>query len=440
MSEYSFENRDEFARRKIAQNLISLLSSDIDISPLVLDGGWGTGKTEFCEKLIKLWGSDEHHIIYVDAFKADHADEPLLTILAEVLKLLPDDERLPVIKKILPAIRYGLKTTIKAGIGHLLKQDTDSIADGFDKEIKQVADKAIDASVESMLKDHVKASESLDALQSTLEGLAEHKKIIFFIDELDRCKPNFAVNMLEVIKHTFNIKGVKFVLVTNLNQLKASINHCYGDSVNSEKYLDKFVKYRVTLPDKYLDGHTVVNTSLIHYRNLVERSSQLPDSLLNEGKMDVISRLIEHAKLSLREVETYVRHLETYDVLSQGGLKSQNWFLVVIRMVSIFVAVFYPTLSQELCVNRASAKDFANVLGVESFSKEVINTGYPDAHMALVFVVGFECEDSSWLNLDEDYAIKWTNHLQNIMNGDWSLSLKLVSRYISQTTLTLNLY
>ena len=81
MKELTFKQRDEFRRQPIAEKLISLLTSNIDISPMVIDGGWGTGKSEFCHKLIDLMNDDDtHHLIYVDAFQADHADEPLLTV------------------------------------------------------------------------------------------------------------------------------------------------------------------------------------------------------------------------------------------------------------------------------------------------------------------------------------------------------------------------
>ncbi|MCF9406550.1 KAP family NTPase, partial [Vibrio parahaemolyticus] len=220
--------------------VITLLRSDITVSPLVIDGSWGLGKTEFCQKLLSLMSTEEtHHLIYIDAFKADHADEPLLTVLAKVLEVLPSqEEQQGLIQKAIPALRYGLKTGGKALVAHILRQDTDSIINGFDEEVKQVADKAIDASVESLLKDHVEAESSLQALQQALKSIAEQKPIVLFIDELDRCRPNFSVLMLETIKHTFDVEGVQFVLITNTNQLKASINHCYGPTIDAQRYLD----------------------------------------------------------------------------------------------------------------------------------------------------------------------------------------------------------
>ena len=90
----TFDERDEFQRRNIAEKAIKLLKSDIDISPMVIDGSWGTGKTEFCHKFINLMKEDEtHSIIYIDAFKADHVNEPLMTVLAEITKILPEGPR-----------------------------------------------------------------------------------------------------------------------------------------------------------------------------------------------------------------------------------------------------------------------------------------------------------------------------------------------------------
>lgn len=56
--ELTFEYRDEFKRRVIAEKIINLLMDD-EFSPMVLDGDWGVGKTEFCHKLINLIRADQ---------------------------------------------------------------------------------------------------------------------------------------------------------------------------------------------------------------------------------------------------------------------------------------------------------------------------------------------------------------------------------------------
>ena len=149
----TFELRDEYNRKPVAEKIIKLLESDVDVSPMVIDGGWGTGKSEFCIKLINLLEAKEEtdlRSIYVDAFKADHADEPLMTLLAAVLNLFPDaKEQKSLIDKALPAIRVGTKTVLKSGVSWLLKQDAADIAEDFEKDLKKAGDEIVNSTISS---------------------------------------------------------------------------------------------------------------------------------------------------------------------------------------------------------------------------------------------------------------------------------------------------
>src|SRR5690554_1329481 len=110
VEEMTFATRDEFQREPVADQLIRLLTSEIDISPLVIDGDWGTGKTEFCTKLKnKLESTTDFRAVYVDAFKADHADDPLMTILSAILSLVDAGEKENLRQKALPVLRFGAK-------------------------------------------------------------------------------------------------------------------------------------------------------------------------------------------------------------------------------------------------------------------------------------------------------------------------------------------
>lgn len=423
MNNITFTDRDEFKRETVAEKVALLLESSIDISPMVVDGGWGTGKTEFCHKLINLMkGKDSHHLIYVDAFQADHADEPLLTILAEILKVLPEGEqRESFVQKVLPTVRYGLKTLAKAGVAHVLKQDTETVLDGFDKEIQKVADKAIDSSVESLLKDHIKANESLEALQKMMADITEEKPIVVFIDELDRCRPDFAVNILEVIKHTFPVSGVQFVLVTNTNQLKASINHRYGDSVNAQQYLDKFLKFTFVLPNSFSNhsGLEKFLASVFHYQNLVNQSPLLESlNLAENAEFAFVRHVISEHHLSLREVETLVRCIEVYQQLSNGQALADDvvFGYRLLRLFGVMLFCFNKQIASSLTRSRADAKQLAEFFGEHQIVP--IREGSLDAehHQVVLTMIAQEClyssdlfepsddhHDSEWQHLIEAY-------------------------------------
>lgn len=427
----SFDSRDEFKRKETAEQIKSLLYSEVDISPTIIDGSWGTGKTEFCFKLIELMQKDDtHHLLYVDAYQADHADEPLLTVLAEVLKLVPEEEgkRHSLIQKLLPAIRFGLKTTLKAGVGHLLRQDASDIVEDFDKEIKQVTDKAIDASVEAILIDHIKASESLRALQKALEELAKEKPIIIFIDELDRCRPDFAVNMLEIIKHTFDVSCVQFVLITNTEQLKASINNCYGRRVDAKRYLDKFIKYSFMLSDQYWGTpHKKESTSVAHYRNLIQDSELLKTAKLDEaGAFDFVAHFIKLHSLSLREIESFVRQLEIYQILTKNkGFEERLIYgYKLFRLLGILLFTFNPELTNAMVNDCADAVELGIFTGCKGIPE--YDGGYPSPeHQDIVTVIlggHLKFNSSKFTPSDVDSKKKWQSLadklFSNSMYGD----------------------
>ena len=370
----TFEERDEFQRNPIAEKLIQLLTSNIDVSPMVIDGHWGTGKTEFCYKLINLL-KETHpdvHVAYVDAFKADHANEPLMTLVAAIANLIEDKESERSFReKAIPALRYGLKTLGKAGVAWVLKKNADDIPDEFEELIQEAAEDSINAAIEQSIKDHQDIEAVLTTLQEALERIAEEKPLILFIDELDRCKPDFAIAMLESIKHVFDVPNVQFVLVSNLKQLKDSINHCYGVGVDAQRYLDKFVSYTLVLPDELTQNrHNYVLASIEYIKLLIEKSGTLAESdLAKEGIFEFIKTLIRENALSLREVETFIRHLEVGQIL--GGATYFSAALpfgrFLLNVLGVFIYCFKKDIAEPLTRGSADAKQITKLLGIEEF-------------------------------------------------------------------------
>ena len=397
----TFDTQDEFKRKPIAENIIRLLTSPIDLSPMVIDGGWGTGKTEFCQKLIRLMQQQhpDYQPVYIDAFRSDHSGEPLLALLAEIIKACtpedtgeqPSEQRKNITRKVAKAAGFVMKTVAKAAVGHVLKQNMEDLAEGMsqiindEQEAKNAAatvagaattlashsiDATIDATVETLLKEQIEAEKNLETLKACLKELAAEKPIILFIDELDRCRPDYAVDMLEVIKHVFDVENVKVVLVTNTKQLRAAINHRYGMAVDAQKYLDKFLKYSFALPDKIVAPFGMIQAlvSVEYFKQLIRKSrmaSQL-QALIDERSpiIGFISDMIERNNISLRETERLVRFLEIYHSLS-GGL---IWQYALLRITGVFIFCFYPSLMDDINKNRTDSKDFARLFNIQSLA------------------------------------------------------------------------
>lgn len=412
--EITFETRDEFNRKPVAEKLIRLLSSEIEVSPMLIDGGWGSGKTEFCRKLIHLMKEEKPNCqtVYLDAFCSDHSGEPLLALLAQIIKdCTPEDKangeqskkRKEFTDKLVKAVGFTAKTVAKAAAGHLLKQSAENLAEDFqtaflNKEQTEkaaetasetavkLADQAIDATVEILLKEQVEAEKNLMALKNCLAEFAAEKPLILFIDELDRCRPDYAVEMLEMVKHVFDIPNVKVVLVTNSQQLYAAINHRYGLAVDAYEYLDKFLKYRFRLPEKDLSKPSFVpqeSASVTYFGNLIHKSAILNKTQLAIGDSYIVEFaqcFIEYHQISLRETETFVRYLEIYHLYHENGFRTAMLGYQLLRFIGVFIHCFEPNIARSVYADKADAKQVAALFGLTELpnclSEEYTNIPY----------------------------------------------------------------
>ena len=81
-----------------------------------------------------------------------------------------------------------------------------------------------------------------NSLANFIEKSTEDKPVVFIIDELDRCRPNYAVEVLEQIKHLFSVPKIVFVLSIDKEQLGHAVRGVYGsEKLNADEYLRRFI-------------------------------------------------------------------------------------------------------------------------------------------------------------------------------------------------------
>lgn len=187
--------------------------------------------------------------------------------------------------------------------------------------------------------------------------------------------------MLEVIKHTFHVDNVKFVLVTNTTQLRAAINHSYGPLVDAQRYLDKFLKFSFCLPNFIPDNNSEKTlASVEHFDNLINESPVLKDTDLNQfnnGVHGFTTTLISHNQLSLRETETFVRYLEIFHTLSNGMAANIIFGHTLLRVLGVFIFCFRADIATAIRNNSVDAKQIAALLGLRSLEVFKDESNYP---------------------------------------------------------------
>ena len=155
---------------------------------------------------------------------------------------------LPSLPKVL--LTLGLNLISGGVLGTLAQQVHESGKDVIESATDELGDK-IKESIEEKIENHEADKNTLQAFKHELAQLAEEldKPLVFIIDELDRCRPDFAIRLIERIKHFFDILKIVFVLVMDKTQFSTVICHNYGyDEQSGEEYLDKFVDFIIPLP------------------------------------------------------------------------------------------------------------------------------------------------------------------------------------------------
>lgn len=415
LKDLTFDHRDEFDRKSIAEKVIKLLDAEMDFCPMAIDGGWGTGKTEFCHKLINLIKEQdaqrqkaareaaadavraaenaedtadavaqadtvagsatdgeqtaaqaaalppERAVIYLDAFASETVDDPLLCILAAIRDEFPDEEtRKKISRNAVPVVKTLCKVAGKAAFAHVFKQNLGDVSEALADAASDGVNSLIDQTVDKLLDQYADAQENLDALKNVIAMAAAQRPILFFIDELDRCRPDFALSILELVKHVFDIPGIKFIFVANLEQLKAAIRKRYGQDVDADVYLEKFVKMEIGL-----SSHTNAKKHLHNSIVLFERYAKKYGLVQIEQQYfirELIRALIIKHNISLRSVQKIIRLIEVYRSLTGTDCFVRACYpgYSLMAVMSVFISVIDKKMSQDI---------MDNIIDIDAISK-----------------------------------------------------------------------
>lgn len=250
-----------FERKQLAEKLTNYIDRLNDGCVVGIDAPWGEGKTYFGLNWAAALASQGYKTIYLDVFEEDYTDDPFLLISAKILASLAEAEEDESWRNFRDAcIKAGkvlLPTTAKITINALGRlflgiNDLAELKEKFGEQIEKKLGDATEKYVKQRLDDYDRDRETAKHFKATLKEFAakQDKPVVFIIDELDRCRPSFAVQVIERIKHFFDTPNLVFVLLLNRVQLENAINGVYGSELDAHAYLGKFVHFFLRLPKR----------------------------------------------------------------------------------------------------------------------------------------------------------------------------------------------
>ncbi|CAG9228634.1 KAP family P-loop NTPase fold protein [Burkholderia vietnamiensis] len=246
---------DLLLRSVLAGQIEQLLPRLRNGAVIAVDSQWGGGKTWFGMNWAKSLRASGHKVAFINAFEQDYTEDPFLPIAAELTALLDGDSNKALLKKAAEVATACLPVAAKVATSALSKWALGEVdlAEEYEAAVKKAEEKSeefVKRWVERKLENHKKEQESLKGFRKALSDMAtkESRPVIVFVDELDRCRPDFAVRLIERIKHFFETPNVIFVLLIHREQLNRAIAGVYGQATDGAAYLSKFVHFFFTLP------------------------------------------------------------------------------------------------------------------------------------------------------------------------------------------------
>lgn len=261
---------------------------------LAIDSPWGTGKS-YLLNIWKNWLLSEEQadknyaVAYYNAWEEDDSENAFVPLIYRLqqLEIYSENKKLAevIAKKSKSFLESCAIALVKDGVKKVIGEETAKIiTSGIDGAEKAKTDYFF-KKYETIIKEKNKFKEVLK------DFVPEDGKLIVLIDELDRCRPNFAIETLEIIKHYFNINNIVFIFAVDLEQLAHSISTMYGIGMDSAGYLRRFFDFNIKIPlgdtKKYV-GHIL--KSAINNINFPQYS------------IDTIVNIYNKLNLSLRDM------------------------------------------------------------------------------------------------------------------------------------------
>lgn len=334
--------QDIYNRKVIAENLTKIIEAQNEPSVIAIDSEWGTGKTTFVTMWQNMLKSDEEYkgkfkTLYFNAWENDYIKDPLLALFSEMEKQIHEEDSKitksinKVKDNIKPFATAALTTGISIVTRGFLNLDSIELESCNEQELVKLSQDIGKIAVKEILANKTVRAKFKEEVIEYQEKI--NKKIIFFIDELDRCRPTFAIELLEVIKHLFNIKNIIFVISIDKQQLSYSVSTIYGQNADTVGYLRRFFDLDYKLP-KLDVGIYIDNKNEAIFKD--KHNTDLFQIFIKEMFID--------ENFSLRDIDKAYYYINILlPLIKEFNVATQGYNELYIATISYLYAIFITT-------------------------------------------------------------------------------------------------
>ena len=356
---------DLLDRKESVEVLTHLVRSFEGPCVLAVDAAWGNGKTTF----LRIWRQHLLNlgfpVVQFNAWETDFAGDPFLALsteLTEGLKEYADSDAQ--IKAKINATRELAKKVMRRAVPGVIRAVTAGVLDVNPLLEGELGD-ALASITENRFSQYKSAKDSItefrNALQDIADRLAERRNdrpLIVMIDELDRCRPSYAVELLEVAKHFFAVNHIVFVLAVNRSEITHSIRALYGTDFDANGYLRRFVDIDFRLPDP--DRKNFIKSALAQIRinEYFSRTQDRQGRSESQVMQDMVQTFFRTPNLSLRQIGQAIHRLG----LVFASLRSNQRSFALSAVVALIFRTIDTDLYHQFCRQAISDCDAIDAL------------------------------------------------------------------------------
>ena len=310
---------DLLSRKDSVIQFADFLKSPYCPTSIAVNGEWGSGKTFFVKQTAYHLStledaSDKCLTVYYDAWENDNECDPIISIVDCIARVAGEEDGKHIGELVFGIAEATLDNPLFRGIKAFRDWQKENEAEsdfGYNKTAPRNA----------QIKNKLKALFD--------EIINEHgERLILFVDELDRCKPDFAVRVLERLKHYFTIDDrVKIVFSVNINQLEHTIRHFYGDDFDSHRYLDRFFDMVLPIPEA---------ETTLYIARYMNRNVMSDDFSSGVG----VCSIIKYFGIQIRDIKVFMSELDSgYDTVKKESLMNSQ-----LNKYKTFMNYIYPII------------------------------------------------------------------------------------------------
>lgn len=391
---------DILERRRFANLLTSIATNYSNGFVMAINGAWGTGKTVFIHQWKNLL-SKSFKVTIFNAWDNDYFGEPTLAILSQLREFFDEEKSLS--EKAFAAWKTLQQVPLSVIKGKMHQYISKAITDEAIRNIEDIYKHNLNYDIDykesdiisyvSQRVDFIKYKNAL--IDFAAEIVKDGKPLIFIIDELDRCTPSYAVEVLEKIKHLFNIPNIVFCLTIDKQQLIKSIQGYYGSyNFNGEEYLRRFFDIELELPQVKHQSFAFMLSEHFGINQYIRSN----DDLFEFNR--ICAEMAEKQNLTLRQLEKFYAHAKL--VFSYYRLEKAEWIVAILLIVHKFSNITFEDIRRRNTDLEQYARNFKHFFDFSENGKGANKLG------AFLYHIDVYLNPGHLISPPEDFKFTWS--------------------------------